>query len=142
MGSEVVGSFETTYGDLDTPLPGKHQLNLSLDGKQVELVWLAKAGAGTDQDANPRIRYVAPLADGRFLVAELAMPASRFSPGRKLFHGLETGGTLITVGVQGVTLVGFLGEGAIELSQASAANDAPVVGSLQGRIAQFACADL
>jgi hypothetical protein len=138
----VRGEFSTSFGSLEMPAPGP-VLELSLDGTPVELTWLGRAGLDPATGSpDPRVRYLGPLADGRFLAVDFIVPATAFSSGMRPFHGLETFGSVVVVGADGPRLVGVIGDGAINLQQASSDADAPVSGDLAGVVLQFGCAEL
>jgi hypothetical protein len=138
----VRGEFSTSFGSLEMPAPGP-VLELSLDGAPVELTWLGRAGLDPATGSpDPRVRYLGPLADGRFVVVDFIVPATTFSSGARPFHGLETFGSVVVVGSDGPRLVGVIGDGAINLRQASSDAGAPVSGDLEGVLLQFGCAEL
>ncbi|HET9956487.1 MAG TPA: CotH kinase family protein [Polyangiaceae bacterium] len=142
MLTDMSGSIDTSFGSLQEPLPGANQLSLNLDGKLVELSWVARAGLDESGDGVPRIRYMGMLEDQRLVVVEISMPPGRFSPGHHLFHGIETSGSVLVLGQNTFTLVGLIGDGAVDLEEAGTEMDAPVRGSFAGHVLQFSCAEL
>jgi hypothetical protein len=142
MSSEISGQFDTTFGSLDMPGPGM-QLQLSLDGTPATLPWFGRAGVDAAAGGPDAVlRYVSPLPDGRVLVANFTIPSTFFNPGVHPFHGLETAGTVISIGPTGTTLVGIVGDGSITLNAATPTESAPITGEFRGSLVQFGCAEL
>ncbi len=141
--SDVQGDFQTTWGDLTTSAPGvgTFTVGLSLDGKPQTATWFGLSGIDATAGTDALLRILGSLPDGRTLVLQFSMPPVTFRPGVQPFHGFESWGLLGVLEGQAYRWIGVVSDGAITFQQAAMDANAPVVGSVAGRLLQFNCLD-
>ncbi|HMA96760.1 MAG TPA: hypothetical protein VKP30_28940, partial [Polyangiaceae bacterium] len=142
MRSDLQSDFQTTWGDLATMAPGvgTFTFNMSLDGVPLpQATWFGMAGTDPTMGPDSLLRMMGILPDGRLLWLQFTMPAVTVTPGVQPFHGFESWGTLSIIEGQSFRFLGAVSDGAITFNQAATQPNAPVVGSIAGRLLQFGC---
>jgi len=132
----VAGEFSGTWHGQDAAFA----VELNIDGTP-------RSGdfSGTfDRDtANPRLAtftVFSSLDETRGLLLLLNLPEQLLRPGAYPFHGFETSGLLGLTDAGGAfTLLGFIGDGELELTRAGSTEGAPVEGRFDARLYQIAC---
>ena len=78
-----------------------------------------------------------PARDGSVIVS-ISMPLDNYRAGEVSFHGVETLGVVLQIGPEGrETLLGFIGEGMVTLSEVGRKNGDPVRVHWEGFLAPF-----
>ncbi len=115
-------------------------VDVALDGRPLRAEF---AGTFDIDSASPQLStftVFSALDAERGLLLVLNLPEQLLRPGRYPFHGFETSGLVGLIGVDGAfTFIGFLGDGALELTRADAAPAAPIAGRFEAVLYQTAC---
>lgn len=144
MIGDVSVELATEYGDLAAlnPAAGGFDVALSLDGAPLEPAsWFGRAGVDpTSTEPGVVIRALTLAADGTGVLLQLTVPPSELAPGVRPLYALESFGVVVMLGGGAARFVGFVGDGTLELDAASTEDGAPVIGRLNARLLQLACA--
>jgi spore coat protein CotH len=143
---EFTATFSTRWGTLasigDVLATGESvEGSLLLDGAPFSGPFRARAG----EDGflgNAALRLIAPVADGVVLLIELGMPVELFRPGHHPLHSFESFGLVgLADPISGqFGTLGLLGDGSIELDEASLEPGGRVTGRVNAKASYFACA--
>lgn len=142
---DVSIGFATDYGDLAALAPGVGGFDVSLrmDGEPFEGSWFGRAGVDAmSADPSVVLRFLGFLANGRGVFVQLTLPPAEFAPGARSLYALESYGLVVSLAGAQSRLVGFISDGMLELTDASRSSGAPVIGRLQAKLLQLACAEL
>jgi hypothetical protein len=133
------GTFAATWGSLDDgdPFAGEATLDLTLDGDLPD-VGTTGAIAGPDPDAVDKaiVQLVGALDDGTALVVYVSLPLDRVEDGTHPIDWAITSATAVRYYPDSDTtsLIGVLGEGAVELTATSTTDGEAIEGSIDAAV--------
>lgn len=145
---ELSGSFDTEWGSVSDiedvafngsePLPG----SAVVDGSAFSGAFRARAGQDGFNPGTASLRLAAPQGDGFYLVIDLSMPVELFQPGYHPLHSFESYGqlSLYHPDFDAFLFMGLIGDGGVQLDQASLEPSGKVKGSFTGKASYYVCA--
>jgi hypothetical protein len=136
---EVAGTLETRWGTLggDAFVDGDGTLTATVEGAPLAVVEVgALAGWDPADESRAMLRVIATLADGTAAVVVLHADPALLQPGAAIPVD-----AIATVGIvyrympsTGLTLIGVIADGVLEIAEAGTADGAPVRASFGGRL--------
>lgn len=145
------GTFTTDWGDISnlaalgrngSPL---FDVSIEIDGALFPGSFRGRAGESAPGIAT--LRMLAPRADGWYISVALNMPLELFEPGYHPFHSFESVGDfgvfhpILGPLFGGLTPFGRIGDGGVQLDQASLQPGGTVSGRFDGIVNYYLCAD-
>jgi len=143
----VSGSFDTVWGALtdtaDVVQNGSEALPGSavIDGVSFQGDFRARAGEDGFMPGNASLRLGASTGDGFYVVVDLAMPIELFERGYHPLHSFESYGqfSVYQPDFDAFITVALVGDGGVQLDEASLEPGGRVTGSFTGQIIYFGC---
>ena len=138
--TDTQGAFSTTWSAGNARGPDQNlDITLNMDPWTPEQL-LVSSGVSQLSPNDAQIRYLSPQPDGSAIIVVLSIPTASFSVGEHSMHGFETNGVVARVNPQnpsGVVIIGVIGDGVIQLDQASTEDGGAVSGSFEGSMLQI-----